>query len=54
MEEMNKKNLDLIDDIMGNDIINEEVLRIEETSKSPFIYMDPKYGLIIIKGRGNN
>lgn len=52
MEELSKKQLDLIYDIQGNNTINEQVLRIEETAKSPFIYMDPKSGLIIIKGRG--
>ena len=52
MEEIYQKNLNLIEDIIASDIKNETVLRIEETSKSPFIYMDPKSGLIILKGRG--
>ncbi len=52
MEEIHKKNLNLIEDIIASDVKNETVLRIEETLKSPFIYMDPKSGLIIIKGKG--
>lgn len=52
MEEIHKKNLNLIEDIIASDIKNETVLRIEATSTSPFIYMDPNEGIIIIKGAG--
>ena len=52
MEEMHKKNLDLIEDIIASDIKSEAALRIEATSTSPFIYLDPNEGIIILKGAG--
>jgi hypothetical protein len=52
MKELSKEQLDLIYNIQEKGTINEQVLRIEETSKSPFIFMDPKSGLLIMKGRG--
>ena len=52
MEEIHKKNMNLIEDIIASDIKNETVLRIEATCISPFIYMDPNEGIIIIKGEG--
>lgn len=52
MEEIHKNNLNLIEDIIASYIKSEAALRIEATSKSPFIFMDPNKGLIIIKGIG--
>jgi len=52
MDEFYNKQLNLIHYIQGKESTSEQVLRIEETSKSPFVFMDPKTGLIVIKGRG--
>jgi hypothetical protein len=52
MEEIYEKQLNLIRNIHSTATIDKEVFRIEETTKSPFIFLDPKNGTIIISGRG--
>jgi len=50
MEEIYKKQLDLIENIISTEAVNEHVLRIEGTCKIPFILLDSIKGIIYMKG----
>jgi hypothetical protein len=52
MEEIYEKQLNMILNIQEKGTSDEKVLRIEGTYRSPFIFLDPKTGRIIIKGTG--
>jgi len=50
MHKITNKALDLFESIISKIPANEGVLRIEETSKSPFVFMAPESGIIILRG----